>query len=53
MKEPWAQVFTPENAREPNYGASSGTRKPCKTGYIGGLQGVPLCGCKNGAKTTN
>ena len=26
---------------EPNHGASSETRKPCKTGYIGGLQGVP------------
>ena len=23
---------------EPKHGASSGTRKPCKTGYIGGLQ---------------
>ena len=27
--------------REPNHGASSGTRKPCKTGYISGLQGEP------------
>ena len=37
---------------EPKHGASSGTRKPCKTGYIGGPQGDPLCGCKNGSKTT-
>ena len=35
---------------EPKHGASSETRKPCKTGYIGGLQGDPLCGCKNGSK---
>ena len=26
---------------EPKHGASSETRKPCKTGYIGGLQGDP------------
>ena len=26
---------------EPKHGASSETRKPCKTGYIGGLQGPP------------
>ena len=38
MHKPWAQVFTPE---EVNHGASTETRKPCKTGYIGGLQGVP------------
>jgi hypothetical protein len=38
--------------REPKHGASSETRKPCKTGYIGGLQGGSLCGCKNGSNTT-
>jgi len=36
---------------EPNHGASSETRKPRKIGYIGGLQGAPICGCKNGSKT--
>ena len=37
---------------EPNHGASSETCKPCKTGYIGGLQGVPPLWMQNGSKTT-
>ena len=32
--------------REPKHGASSETRKPCKTGYIGGLQGAPFVDAK-------
>ena len=38
---------------EPKHGASSETRKPCKTGYIRWTsRGPPFCGCKNGSKTT-
>ena len=48
MHETWAQVFTPENE---NTEQAQGPRKPCKIGYIGGPQGDPLCGCKNGSKT--
>ena len=46
---PWAQVFTPENqsteqARRPANHAKQATSVDFK--------GTPLCGCKNGSKTT-
>ena len=49
MHEPWAQVFTPENqnteqARRPANHAKQATSVDFK--------GTPLCGCKNGSKTT-
>ena len=38
---------------EPKHGASSETRKPGKTGYIGGLQGDPPFGMQKWFKNNN